>query len=227
MHLHVWWKTLSLLCSHVLLVVSVDHAGFSTSKNIFFCKSCIQNFCFGNLCHPTVVFSIVHKYIMFPVSITCITGLTTTCFVVLLYFCHNYVYIMFYVHDNYPCRSNTSASWHQFPVTATGADYWPLKLCKIREIKDPRKFSTIPSHLSPPHMHPSPTPGTIECSGANLVEQAENCHFQRSTREMCGAPAILILQGFNISEGDGHTGICECAYRGGRYVCTTGEWVPC
>ena len=135
-----------------------------------------------------------------------------------------------------------------------------------RNLKDPWKFSTIPSHMPPlhaygipytytitpapphmhpshtstlshnplthtlthpPHMHPSPTPGTIECSGANLVEQAENCHFQRSTREMCGAPAILILQGFNISEGDGHTGICECAYRGGRYVCTTGEWVPC
>ena len=79
-----------------------------------------------------------------------------------------------------------------------------------------------PPHTCPPHIHPSPTPGTIECSGANLIEQAENCHFQRSTRDMCGPPAILILQGFNISEGNGEE-ICECAYRGGRYVCTTGE----
>ena len=85
-------------------------------------------------------------------------------------------------------------------------------------------------HTCPPHTHPhthtplhTPTPGTIECSGANLVEQAENCHFQRSTREMCRPPAILILQGFNISGGNGEEEICECAYRGGRYVCATGE----
>jgi len=70
------------------------------------------------------------------------------------------------------------------------------------------------------------SPGNIVCRGANLLDQAESCHFERSSRDECGPPARVILEGNNISAspgGAGEDGFCECGFRGGALVCVTGE----
>ena len=108
-----------------------------------------------------------------------------------------------YRSTDYICPSNCGVGTHSLPLT-----------------------HAHPHTSTSSHMHTfTHTLGNIDCSGTDKIHQAENCHFQRSARDMCNPPAALILQGFNISVGNGEAGICECAYRGGRYVCVTGEWV--
>jgi hypothetical protein len=63
----------------------------------------------------------------------------------------------------------------------------------------------------------------IDCEGEGIVEQAEFCHYSR--RNKCGPPAILLLEGLNITaaRGDGLGGeegeLCSCEFSGGQRVC--------
>ena len=69
--------------------------------------------------------------------------------------------------------------------------------------------------------------GNIDCEGEGIVEQAEFCHYSR--RNKCGPPAILLLEGLNITaaRGDGLGGeegeLCSCEFSGGQRVCLLGE----
>ena len=61
----------------------------------------------------------------------------------------------------------------------------------------------------------------LKCEGETLLEQKENCHYQKF--EECGPTARLIQQHRNISsspgEGVGKDGLCTCKFRGGKRVC--------
>lgn len=73
----------------------------------------------------------------------------------------------------------------------------------------------------------------IKCEGEGVVEQAEFCHYSHSSRDKCGPPAILLLEGINISpavpgpngsEGTGKYGLCSCQFNpGGKRVCLLGK----
>ena len=92
-------------------------------------------------------------------------------------------------------------------------------------------FSSSPF---PPSLPPA---DNIDCEGEGIVEQAEFCHYSPLFRDMCGPPAIVLLEGVNISapptradgsDGLGDEGICTCQFSNGQRTCIVGnhplEW---
>ena len=67
--------------------------------------------------------------------------------------------------------------------------------------------------------------GNIECDGFGIFEQSQNCHYDRETRDECGPPPNLILDGTNLTAGNGTT-YCACRFSGGKRVCAPCEHFP-
>ena len=64
-------------------------------------------------------------------------------------------------------------------------------------------------------------PDNRECIGETPIEQSEFCHYD--TQGACRPLAKQILEGFNISAGNGEDGLCTCRFRRGRFVCDPGK----
>ena len=67
--------------------------------------------------------------------------------------------------------------------------------------------------------------GNIECDGFGIFEQSQNCHYDRETRDKCGPPPNLILDGTNLTAGNGTT-YCVCRFSSGKKVCAPCEHFP-
>ena len=79
--------------------------------------------------------------------------------------------------------------------------------------------SAPPPPPPPPHMTLNPpSVGNIKCYAKGLLPQAEFCHYDAASRAFCPPHAELIVQGINISAGNG-TGFCSCGFKEGLLVC--------
>ena len=58
------------------------------------------------------------------------------------------------------------------------------------------------------------------CMGETPIEQSEFCHY--NTRGVCGPLAFQVLEGLNISMGNGEENLCVCRFREGKYICGSG-----
>ena len=64
----------------------------------------------------------------------------------------------------------------------------------------------------------------IECRGEFVVEQAEYCHYETTTRSICPPPPNIILSETNVTAGDG-SDYCHCVFELGKTVCRSCKYI--